>query len=432
MTHPDPAFPALHGRPPRGWLNDPNGCAYVDGRYHVFFQYNPYAPVHERIMWGHASSADLLVWQPEPIALRPRAGGPDSHGCWSGCLVLDSGVPTAVYSGVHAAGRLADVLLARGSADLRRWRQESRPVAPPPADPRIAELRDPFVLRIDGRRFAVQGAGAIGGPPQVLLYDCADLTRWVPLGPLLTGADPVAAEIAAADVWECPNLVRIDGRWVLVVSLWRHRADGGSPLSGVRYLIGDLVPGEHGPRFAPESGGELDLGDCFYAPQVLLADDRVLMWGWAKEDGRPAPDVAAAGWSGSLTFARELAVRGNALVSRLVPELVGLRDGPVREVEAGGELRGPAFEVELPARTGPVELVLVGGPAERVAASWTASPDAPSRVLVDGSMIEIEDGRGVPRTLRAYPRPGDVWRLRAEPGGAAARTWRLTDPSKPT
>jgi beta-fructofuranosidase len=36
--HPDPAFPALHGRPAAGWLNDPNGCAYVDQRYHVFFQ----------------------------------------------------------------------------------------------------------------------------------------------------------------------------------------------------------------------------------------------------------------------------------------------------------------------------------------------------------------------------------------------------------
>jgi hypothetical protein len=48
-------------------------------------------------------------------------------------------------------------------------------------------------------------------------------------------------------------------------------------------------------------------------------------------------------------------------------------------------------------------------------------------------MIEIEDGRGVPRTLRAYPRSGDVWRLReatasGRAGGPAARpvrAWRL-------
>ena len=38
---PDPAFPALHIRPQRGWLNDPNGLCRMDGDYHVFFQYNP-------------------------------------------------------------------------------------------------------------------------------------------------------------------------------------------------------------------------------------------------------------------------------------------------------------------------------------------------------------------------------------------------------
>jgi hypothetical protein len=48
-AHPDPAFPRLHGRPGRGWVNDPNGCSYVDGRFHLFFQYNPDAPVHAAI-----------------------------------------------------------------------------------------------------------------------------------------------------------------------------------------------------------------------------------------------------------------------------------------------------------------------------------------------------------------------------------------------
>lgn len=47
--HHDPAFPSLHGRPDAGWVNDPNGLAHVDGRYHVFFQHNPNAPVHASI-----------------------------------------------------------------------------------------------------------------------------------------------------------------------------------------------------------------------------------------------------------------------------------------------------------------------------------------------------------------------------------------------
>ncbi len=67
----DPAFPVLHGRPDLGWVNDPNGLAHVDGVWHVFFQHNPAAPVHGDIHWGHASSADLLTWRAEPVALRP-------------------------------------------------------------------------------------------------------------------------------------------------------------------------------------------------------------------------------------------------------------------------------------------------------------------------------------------------------------------------
>ena len=70
----------------------------IDGRYHVFFQYNPVAPVHEAIHWGHVSSTDLIHWQEHPIALAPRPGLIDGAGCWSGCVVDDGGVPTAVYT----------------------------------------------------------------------------------------------------------------------------------------------------------------------------------------------------------------------------------------------------------------------------------------------------------------------------------------------
>ena len=101
--HTDPAFPALHGRPDAGWVNDPNGLARVDGRYHVFFQHNPDAPVHASIVWGHASSDDLITWRQEPIALAPRPGALDSRGCWTGCLTVDDGVPSNRQSPRSAA-----------------------------------------------------------------------------------------------------------------------------------------------------------------------------------------------------------------------------------------------------------------------------------------------------------------------------------------
>ena len=69
--------------------------------------------------WGHVSSADLLTWTEEPIALRPRPGTVDAAGCWSGCVVDDGGVPTAVYTGVPTSAFDAGVVLARSDRTLR-------------------------------------------------------------------------------------------------------------------------------------------------------------------------------------------------------------------------------------------------------------------------------------------------------------------------
>ncbi len=43
----DPMRPQFHLLPAANWMNDPNGPIYFDGRYHMFFQYNPEAAV-----WG--------------------------------------------------------------------------------------------------------------------------------------------------------------------------------------------------------------------------------------------------------------------------------------------------------------------------------------------------------------------------------------------
>lgn len=418
--HPDPAFPALHGRPARGWLNDPNGLALVDGRYHVFFQHNPDDPVHHRIAWGHVSSADLVTWREEPLALVARDGEPDAYGCWTGCVVVDDGVPTAVYSAVeHGPGGRAEVLLARGSADLRTWDQGSKPVVALPDDPEVTEVRDPFCFSAFGRRWAVQGAGREGGTPRVLVYGCDDLERWEPLGTLVDGTDPVAAQVAPAEVWECPNLVRLGDAWVLVVSLWRRRGEGLSTLDGVRYLVGDLELVDDAPRFRPHAGGALDAGDAFYAPQLLVAPERVLLWGWAKEEGRDEDHVREAGWSGALTFARELVLEGDRVLSRPVPELLALR---ADAVDATEPLRHRAFEVEH--RGGSGVLVLVDGADETEVHRW----DDGARVLVDGSVVEAfaPDGAGVPTTLRPYPTATSHWVVRTEGGELSA--WRLAVP----
>ncbi len=417
----DPTFPRLHGRPRGGWLNDPNGLAHVDDVWHVFFQHNPTAPVHGAIAWGHASSPDLLHWDEQPVALVPRAGQADAAGCWSGCVVDDGGVPTAVYTAVTADASDAQVLLATSDRTLRHWEQAVTAVVPASDDPALPDVRDPFLLTVGGRRYAVQGAGrpTREGKPQLLHWACDDLQHWEPLGPLLTSDDPVAAEVAPANIWECPNLVRLDGRWVLLISLWRAVRDGVGDLVGVRYLVGDLEPVGPGLRFVPSSGGVLDEGPAFYAPQLLPDGDRVLLWGWAWELDRTPEQVAAAGWAGVLTFARELALVDGALACRPARELAALRGAAL---PADEPVTVPAFEV---LGEGPVGLTLVDGDSEQRVLAASFGRGAAVRVLVDGSLVEAFAADGRTWTTRAYPSTTSAWRV---DGPARLHTLTLPGP----
>jgi beta-fructofuranosidase len=403
----DPIFPALHIRPAHGWVNDPNGVCLVDGTYHVFFQHNPDAPAHGNVHWGHVSSTDLVHWQRHPAALLPRPGMIDAAGCWSGCVVDDHGVPTAVYTANPGDPRRAVVALARSDRTLRTWAQQENAVAHTPIRPGIEEVRDPFVFSYQGRRYAVQGAGHRNGHPQLLLWACDDLTRWMELGSLLTDEDPFVARTAAANIWECPNLVRIDDQWVLVLSRWAwvHEAHR---LVDVRYLLGDLVGDGDGLRFKAASGGLLDDGPAFYAPHVLSLPDRSLLWGWAWEVGRTAEQIVEAGWAGMLTFPRELFITDGRLCSRPAAELYALRSAGIGWQEPFSE---HAFEIIA---QGPATLRLIDANDDALTvAVTTGSPVDPARVIVDGSIVEVFSG-GRAYTTRAYPTETSRWSIEAD------------------
>ena len=396
-------------------MNDPNGVCRIDGRYHVFFQYNPDAPVQSSMHWGHVSSTDLLHWQEHPIALRPRPGLIDGAGCWSGCVIDDAGVPTAVYTANPDHAWNAVVGTARSDRSLMSWEQDQSPVLGISKASEIDEARDPFIFVHEGRRYAVQGAGQPSGRARVLLYGCDDLRYWTELGPLLTTDDPIAAGVAPANIWECPNLVRVDGQWVLLVSLWRRSA-GVDQLGGVRYLLGDLVTQLQGWTFKATSGGVLDDGPAFYAPQVLAEPGRTLLWGWAWELGRSVQQIAEAGWAGVLTFPRELYLRDGVLGMRPATELEGLRLGRLA-CRPGIPFQAAAFELVA---TGPVALRLIDDHAEVLVSAAAGTQADPVRILVDGSMVESFHC-GASHTTRAYPTAESSWVV----DGAGVTAYRL-------
>lgn len=411
----DPSFPTLHIRPSQGWLNDPNGLCRIDGRYHVFFQYNPVSPVHEAISWGHVSSADLIHWQQHPVALAPRPGLIDGGGCWSGCVIDDAGVPTAVYTANPDHARNAVAAVARSDRSLIRWEQDVSPVLGISKASGLDEVRDPFIFIHQGRRYAIQGAGHPLESARLLLYGCDDLKHWTELGTLLTADDPVAAKAAAANIWECPNLVQIDGQWVLLLSLW-HLVNTVHRLAGVRYLLGDLVPQDQGWVFKATSGGVVDDGPAFYAPQVLVEPNRTLLWAWAWELGRSVEQIAETGWAGVLTFPRELYVRNGVLGMRPAHELTGLRRGCLA-LQPGQPFQAQAFELLA---SGPVALRLADEGVDVLVSSAEGTPADPARILVDGSMVETFH-HGASHTTRAYPTANSSWVV----DGAEVTAYRL-------
>lgn len=122
----DPHRPRWHLAAPVGLLNDPNGFIEHDGRYHLFYQWNPLGCEHRNKGWGHVTSTDLLHWQHEPVALLPTEAY-ESHGCYSGSAVSDEqGRLTLIYTGnvkYPDGSRTAYQCLARadGAGALPSW-----------------------------------------------------------------------------------------------------------------------------------------------------------------------------------------------------------------------------------------------------------------------------------------------------------------------
>ncbi|MBC3192891.1 glycoside hydrolase family 32 protein [Pseudonocardia sp. C8] len=451
--------PRHHVRPAAGgWCNDPNGPVRAGGRYHLFQQHNPGSTTWGDIHWSHASSADLVTWTDHGIALAPTPGGRDGLGAWSGCAVVEDGVPTAVYTGMDRTDGIGSVMLARSADDaLSTFEADPVPVVdgPPPGTDLLA-FRDPYLVEAHGARWGLIGAGhAGGGRPDVLVYRVDRLDEWHYAGSLLDAGDPVAARLAGpADAWECPALLPAgDGRWVLVLSLW---------VDDITYttvaLTGTLDHGE-GLRFRPDGGGGLlDHGRDHYAATALVERDRTLVWGWSWESRSPAAS-ADAGWAGCATFPREVGTHDDGGL-RIVParELVALRGAPL---DPGTELP-PAYELDLRATTavpetqvelwlgpsvvvratpsrGLVELDRSAVPAESshpvprpgsVTAAVPAGTAVQLRVLVDGPVLEIYVNDRAVLTEKVYPAPEGTAEVSVPRGDATVelRGWAL-DPA---
>ncbi|MGI4835624.1 MAG: glycoside hydrolase family 32 protein [Janthinobacterium lividum] len=326
--------PQFHFSPPKNWMNDPNGLVYENGTYHLFFQQNPTAPVAGNLHWGHATSPDLVHWQPQPTALAP-----DSLGLvFSGSAVLDS----ANTSGLGQPGRpgpLVALYTAHNTAKEKANRQdvESQCLAysldhgqtwtkyahnPVLKNQGSRDFRDPKVSWHPAQK---QWIMALSAHDHVEFYASKNLTSWTKL------SDFGKTLGAHGGVWECPDLVAVPDsagtpHWVLLVNMNPGGPNGGS---ATQYFVGKF----DGKTFSTSQPGTrwLDYGPDNYAG-VTWADlprgTRPTYIGWMS-NWNYAQQVPTSPWRSAMTVPRTLTLRPGPrasellLTSRPVDGLVG-------------------------------------------------------------------------------------------------------------
>ncbi|WP_406482896.1 glycoside hydrolase family 32 protein [Streptomyces sp. NBC_01615] len=455
----DPHLPVAHLRPPRNWINDPNGLAFHDGHYHVCFQHHPYGPEHANMHWGHFRSPDLITWEELPLALTPTPGGEDADGCFSGNAISDGDRMVAFYSAFRTDRWAQPVTTAESRDNGVTWTPRGSLLIP--ELPEGATMyRDPYVWREAGRWRMLVGSAQAGGRAAALLYESGDLEQWKYRGLFLDRApQPVAPGADTGLGWECPQYLHADGRGALLLGAW-------DPELGPRRTV--VYPGrEQAGRFLAGDPVLLDHGPDFYAPALLPAPDgRWLLWGWSWE-ARDPKWVRESGWAGLLTMPREVTLAEDGSVrQRPAAELLALRDE--RAVTATGETAGtavlgtvgPSFDLtarleprsagsagtagrlrlvtsadgteylDIRIDTAAGELVVdrdhasldprAHGGTYRVPcpeASAVSGAPVELRLVVDRSVAELYLPSGRALTLRFYPTGGAPWRIEAHAGG---------------
>ena len=229
---------------------------------------------------GARLQPDLVTGTDHGVALAPTPGSRDELGAWSGCAVVEDGVPEpAVYTGMDRRDGIGSVMIARAVDDaIGALKADPEPVvpgtAPGPRPPRV-----PRSVPLHPRRppLGARRSTAIAGPVSATSFSTGSTRS--PSGPTQVRSStpptrsPGTCVAAQATAWECPALLPAgDGRWILLVSLWTDDITYSTA-----YLIGDLREAGEGLRFVPGSGGMLDDGRDFYAPTALVERDRTLM-----------------------------------------------------------------------------------------------------------------------------------------------------------
>jgi beta-fructofuranosidase len=300
--------PQIHYSPPTNFMNDPNGMFYLDGTWHLYYQYDATGLVAGNQHWGHATSQDLYHWTNQPIALFP----PNNFTyVFSGSAVVDVNNTSGFFPN-QTNGVVAIYTLAEYPGGVAGPQQQAisystdggytftsysgNPVIPSTS----SQFRDPKVIWYEDHWVLVL---AYAQDFTVGFFTSPDLKNW-------THASNFSHHGLLGLQYECPNLVEmpIDGTgdtmYVLQISI-----NPGAPLGG---SISQYFPGYfNGTTFEAVDGVARinDFGKDNYAGQFfygLPAGSDAVSIGWASnwQYSQIVPTGPREGWRSSMSLPR--------------------------------------------------------------------------------------------------------------------------------
>ncbi|GBQ23161.1 levanase [Acetobacter estunensis NRIC 0472] len=296
--------PTVHFSPTTGFMNDPNGLVFDGERYHLYYQYDPFAPYAGHVHWGHASSTDMLHWKDQPIAIPETEAGE----AFTGCAVMDRANASGLFED-SKGGMVA--LYTRASPDRQaqylatshdNGQSFTEYAHNPVLDIGSNSFRDPQVIfhKPTNQWVMVVAKSRLH---QSAFYASIDLIHWVHLsdfGPSgLFGVD-----------YECPNLIEVPiesggSRWVLFVSVNPGGPTGGSI---TQYFVGQF----DGTRFIPDDTviGLTDFAKDAYALQVYgnMPKAEAVSIAWLG-NWQYCQELPTQSWRGCMTLPRTMTLR---------------------------------------------------------------------------------------------------------------------------
>lgn len=384
--------PALHFTARTGWINDPHGITYRDGAYHVFYQYVPGQTVWgPNCHWGHASGPDLVTLTEHGVAIAPGEG---DDGIWTGSLVTDEDSRAVVFYTSTSVPDFGIGRVRRATPDNDDWTTWTKGpvVAEAPLELDIIAYRDPFVRREGDKWRMFLGAGLRDGTATALSYTSSDLVAWTYEGVALQRSTAESDPVWMGALWECPQIFELDGRAVMVSSVWDDDV-----LHYAGYAIGSYANGE----FAADTWGRLTYGDSYYAPSLFAdADGRPSLLFWMRGIGG-----GEDGWASAHSVPHLLSIEGDRLCATPHPDLLRHRGDAVSsrsvdgvaadvvwgEVEAGSlAIKDGGGEVVANLRRDQDELTVTIGESET---SMPVTGDV--RILIDGPILEASSNGSI-------------------------------------